>query len=119
MGSWSNITTYHANEGVTYNGSYYGALRTGTNFQPDLYPLYWKLYVAKGAKGDQGDQGAVGVNFRGTWSVTALYNQNDLVSYAGSAFVAFNSNTGHVPTEPNSIYWGLLVAGGSGGGSAI
>ena len=42
---------------VTYLGSAYVAVLSGTNHQPDVSPTYWRLLVAKGAKGDTGDVG--------------------------------------------------------------
>lgn len=79
---------------------------------------------AQGAKGDKGDPGTgAGLQYRGTWSVASLYASNDVVTFAGAAWVSTtNSNIGNTPSA--GLGWGLLLpaasssSGGSGGTSA-
>lgn len=80
----------------------------------------------EGPPGPAGPIGPAGLTFRGTWSNTATYAQNDLVSYEGSGyFVHTAPPVGTLPT--NTAHWTLLVlqgapgdrgpAGPSGGGA--
>ena len=71
----------------------------------------------QGAKGDTGMAGA-GINWRGEWSSSTAYNQNDAVGYQGSSYTSKQaSNTNHVPTD--SAWWDLWVAKGDQGTQGI
>jgi hypothetical protein len=74
----------------------------------------------QGAKGPQGPQGpaAPGLNWRGAWSSTATYSQNDAVFYNWNSYVALKgigSNQGRQPPDPK--YWQLLAAPAAPGAS--
>jgi hypothetical protein len=53
-GAWSALTTYSLNDVVSYNGSSYGAVLSGTNHQPDTSPTFWTLIASGGAGGGSG-----------------------------------------------------------------
>ncbi|WP_237154890.1 hypothetical protein [Oryzibacter oryziterrae] len=63
------------------------------------------------------DCGPQGLNAMGAWSSTATYEENDVVSYKGSAWRAKatgSANTGKDPTT-QTAYWDQLVSKGSTG----
>jgi len=59
-GAWSGATAYAVNDAISYSGSAYISILTGTNHQPDVSPTYWQLVVSQGAQGAQGIQGIQG-----------------------------------------------------------
>lgn len=50
-GPWNSITSYLAGEATQYEGSSYIALVANTNVQPNLNPLTWVLWAARGSTG--------------------------------------------------------------------
>jgi hypothetical protein len=57
------------------------------------------------------DLGKLRFYFRGEWSNSTVYEQNDVVRYGGNSYVYINvaSTSGNLPT--NVTYWGLMVEG--------
>ena len=67
----------------------------------------------QGAKGDTGLAGA-GVNWKGEWSSSTVYSQNDAVGYQGSSYISRqNGNTNQDPTD--TAWWDLWIAKGDQG----
>lgn len=61
-------------------------------------------------KGDlQGAKGDKGLNWRGNWSNSTPYAQDDAVFYNGSSYVCLTGNTG---SQPPSANWDLLAQKG-------
>jgi hypothetical protein len=60
QGEWSSSTEYEIYDGVSYNGSGYIAIQSGTNQTPSSSPSSWKLLVSKGDTGATGATGATG-----------------------------------------------------------
>ena len=67
QGAWNAAMTYNTNDAVTFVGSYWLALNSSTNAQPDISPASWQLISSKGdtgatgAVGPQGPQGPIGL----------------------------------------------------------
>lgn len=75
--------------------------------QTNAVNLLWSLDVDTGA-----NPVASGFNIRGAYSNTTPYNANDIVSAAGSSYVAIQPSTGKDPTQvSSSAYWLLLIDG--------
>lgn len=60
QGTWNSGTAYVFNDGVTFSGTSYIALQSGTNKQPDTNPTYWQLVAQKGDTGATGATGSTG-----------------------------------------------------------
>jgi hypothetical protein len=58
-GSWDSVTTYQANDAVSYNGSSWIAKQTTTNVQP-IEGADWTIVAQQGATGATGATGADG-----------------------------------------------------------
>lgn len=56
-GSWTQNTYYSLRDAVTFSGSTYLALSSGSNQEPDLYPQIWTLLAQAGATGPTGPAG--------------------------------------------------------------
>jgi hypothetical protein len=71
----------------------------------------------KGDKGDTGDKGDPGINvvWRGPWSDSVLYAENDAVSYQGSVYVAEHEFITYPPLSSSPDPWALLVSKGATG----
>ncbi len=52
--------------------------------------------------------------YRGNWSRTVVYGQNDVVVFKGEAWIALKDNKGATPVK-DSLNWGLLAAKGAKG----
>jgi hypothetical protein len=71
----------------------------------------------QGAKGDTGLPGT-GIAWKGEWSNSTAYSQNDAVGYQGSSYISKQgSNTNHVPTD--TVWWDLWVVRGDTGSQGI
>jgi len=98
LGEWSGATQYSVRDAVTYQGSTYYALQTGTDKNPVTETAYWAIL-------------ARGVYWRAAWSGATAYLTGDAVSYAGASYYALQAGTNKNPTtEPT--YWGLMAARG-------
>lgn len=58
-GAWNSATAYTIHDAVTYDGSFWRALRSNTNVPP-VEGLDWTVLAAKGATGSTGATGAAG-----------------------------------------------------------
>jgi collagen type VII alpha len=68
--------------------------------------------------GATGSAGAVGMNFRGMWSIGNNYALNDAVTYGGSTYLAQSPGANFEP-DLYSSYWTVIAqAGGSGSAGA-
>jgi len=123
LGGWLAGTSYAAGSAVSYGGTSYIALAANVGREPDVSPAYWAVLAqggaagapgATGAAGPQGPAGAVGVNFRGAWSLATGYQANDAVTFDGSTYLAL---TGSLGSEPDAApaQWVVLAAKGAAG----
>lgn len=67
-----------------------------------------------GPTGPTGPTGAVGIVWQDRWDELVSYNTNDVVFYAGSAWIAIQSTTGDIP-QAGSLFWEVLVEVGDTG----
>lgn len=103
-GTWSSATTYTARDVVTYNGSSYVAIASGSNKTPDTQTSFWSLMAAAG----------IGFTYRSAWSSATTYAVNDVVTYNGSSYVALLAGSNQNPVTATT-YWSVLAAQGSAG----
>ena len=66
-----------------------------------------------GRDGRDGKDGA-GLNWKGNWKESELYQKNDVVNYLGSSYVALADSRSDYPNRINNS-WDLLAAAGAGG----
>ena len=53
---------------------------------------------------------SLGVNFRGTWDVAAMYSTGDIVTWENGMYMAVQSSIGEDPADDlTETYWGFLV----------
>lgn len=69
---------------------------------------------ATGPTGPMGPAGSPGLVWRDTWSGSASYVINDVVSYNGSSYVATQANSGVTPEDDPSS-WSLVASRGTDG----
>jgi hypothetical protein len=108
MGVWSAAVHYSVNDGVTFGGSTYLALASGSNQEPDLNAQVWAVLAQAGATGATGAQGAAATVSVGT--VTTLV--------AGSLATVSNSGTAAAAVLNFGIPQGVAGTGGSSGTSS-
>jgi collagen type VII alpha len=108
MGVWSATVHYSVNDGVTFGGTTYMALASGSNQEPDLNPQAWAVLAAAGASGATGAQGSAATVAVGT--VTTLA--------AGLPATVSNSGTAAAAVLNFGIPQGVAGTGGSSGTSS-
>jgi hypothetical protein len=67
-----------------------------------------------GPDGPTGATGPVGATWRGTWDITTSFVARDVVSYAGSSYIAVADNTGSQP-DLSPTEWSLVAQAGDTG----
>src|SRR5437588_402794 len=116
-GVWNGSTAYAVNEAVSFNGSSYISIQSGTNQPPDTSPSFWNLLAQQGAAGSGGGTGGSGgVNWTGPWSSSTTYAVNDAVSFSGSSYISILAGTNQQP-DMSPSFWNLLAQEGAAGGS--
>ena len=142
MGPFDNNNNYNAYDVVTYGGSTYVATigirgGGGSPAQNQNWSLMAQLgdtgqtgaqgpQGATGAQGAQGPTGpmgpqgpqgpgGMGFNFRGPFDNTQNYNQNDVVSYNGSSYVATVAIPAGGGTPDQNSNWSVLAQQGNQG----
>lgn len=115
-GAWDASTSYAKLDAVEHNGSCYvwtDDADSTAGDEPGVDEL-WELCAAKGAKGDTGADGA-SIVWRGEWSSTATYSQNDAVSYNGSSYIFTSTidTSGSIPDI--DAEWALMTDRGAPG----
>ena len=124
-GTWSDATTYAANEGADYNGSSYVSLQNANLNQQPPNATWWQLVANKGDQGDpgiQGDQGIQGdpginVVWTGAWNSVTSYVVNDGVESGGSSYICKSEHSNQQP--PNLTYWDLFISKGDQGDQGV
>ena len=129
-GAYDNGRTYQVNEMVEFDGSSYVMSNYigGAGYYPPSYPSHWQVVAIRGATGADGPAGSSGSNgndgpqgpagqsaftWRGQWDYSTFYNQNDVVNYNGSSYVATNSSMYNFPGDGGN--WMLLAQKGDQG----
>lgn len=115
-GAWDASTSYAKLDAVEHNGSCYvwtDDADSTAGDEPGVDEL-WELCAAKGAKGDTGADGE-SIVWRGEWSSTATYSQNDAVSYNGSSYIFTSTidTSGAIPGI--DAEWALMAGRGAQG----
>ena len=115
-GAWDASTSYAKLDAVEHNGSCYvwtDDADSTAGDEPGVDEL-WELCAAKGSKGDTGADGA-SIVWRGEWSSTATYSQNDAVSYNGSSYIFTSTidTSGSIPDI--DAEWALMTDRGAPG----
>ena len=74
----------------------------------------------RGPKGERGKKGYRGTSliWKGPWDPTHPYDENDIVQYYGSTYIAIDNNCNIIPGT-NDTQWELFVAGGLNGQDGI
>lgn len=77
---------------------------------------------ADGLDGEDGPAGTFLNNFQGAWDDGTAYDPGDIVTHAGSSYLALNASTGTTPV--NGATWALIASKGTdgeggGGGSNV
>ena len=69
-----------------------------------------------GPRGERGHRGPRGISFiwKGLWKNNEKYDENDIVQYNGSSYIALNCNWNVVPGSDENI-WDLFAAAGTNG----
>lgn len=87
-----------------------------------LYPLGSGMPGTSGAQGPTGPQGppgpvgAEGLEWKGGWSSSAAYVNDDAVAYNGASYFCITPNTNTPPTGlPTDTNWALLASQGATG----
>jgi hypothetical protein len=97
QGAYSASVQYVQNDVVTYGANAY--VYTNTTASTGSTPTnttYWSVMTA-------------GLQFEGTWSASASYQANDIVTFGGKSYVALQDNTNQDPTE--AAYWDVIADG--------
>ena len=95
QGAWTTGTAYTPDDLITIGGQVYICVTSHTAaalFSTDLTSSYWQL-------------AAGGLNWKGTWNPSTLYNINDLVQWGGTVYACNTSHTSATYTTPT--YLGL------------
>lgn len=107
-GTWASGTSYVKNNLVTYTLSGITFIYIATANPPVGTPPtdinYWRILTIQGQQGVSG----VGLSYRQEWTSSALYSENDAVTYDGAIWMATSSNQNREPSS-NPNYWRLII----------
>jgi len=95
QGNWATSTAYVPDDIVAVGGQVYICVTAHTSsalFSTDLTSAYWQL-------------AAGGLNWKGAWAASTLYQINDLVQWGGTVYACNTSHTSATYTSPT--YLGL------------
>lgn len=110
-GDWNDYTTFIKGNVVSFLGSSYVCVETGSlNSTPGVYPD-WELVAQKG------DLGQIINSWSGQWLVDADYTVGTVVHNGGSAYISYNAVMGEEPGVVGS--WQLFAAKGDKGDIGI
>jgi len=112
QGTWASTTAYVVNDAVSYSGSSYRRLVTGTtSTTPDVDTTNWAVLAAQGAQGAQGNTGAFGVTWKGTWGAAVAYAVRDAVLYSGTSYRRTVAGTTSTTPDQDSTNWTVMALG--------
>lgn len=108
-GVWSSGTSYEVNNLVTYTTSGLTLVYLATATPPvgtvPTNAQYWRLLTIRGQQGVSGQ----GLSYRQEWSVSAVYEINDAVTYTGTLWMALAPSQGVQPGTNSSI-WRQIIS---------
>ncbi len=98
---WTTGTTYYKDDIVAYGGRTYLCVAGHTaaaDFYTDLdnVPTKWNQF-------------SDGQAWKGNWSSTTLYKENDIVKYGGYVYICNNGHTSSSTLEANQSDWDLFA----------
>jgi hypothetical protein len=96
-GTYSASVQYVQNDVVTYGANAY--VYTSTTASTGNTPTnttYWSVMTS-------------GLQFEGTWSASASYQTNDIVTFGGKSYVSLQDNVNYDPTQTS--YWDVIADG--------
>lgn len=99
-GEWDSAGLYVANEIVTYKGSMYLVVNTKLAADTATPPNDIKYVLL-----------ARGLNYRGQWVNTSVYDNNEVVIYEGSTYISTVNGTTGGAVPPNNTNFSLLASG--------
>ena len=97
---WDSTIAYKIGNAVEYNNNAYICIQDNTNQLPTNVNYWVKLI---GLQGDKGTPG-IGVNYRGQWQSTQIYNKNDAVIYGDYIWVAMRDNVTITPSSASDAW---------------
>ena len=97
---WDSAIAYKIGNAVEYNNNAYICIQDNTNQLP-TNANYWVELI--GLQGDKGTPG-IGVNYRGQWQSTQIYNKNDVVIYGDYIWVAMRDNVTITPSSTSDAW---------------
>jgi hypothetical protein len=111
QGSYAAGVVYALHDVVTFGGSSYVSLTGGNQANTPGVASQWAV-LAQGGTGGVGS--GVGVAYQGTYSSTANYGLNDLVTFQGSSYISLIAgNHGNTPNATPGA-WGVMALGAVG-----
>jgi len=98
---WTTGTTYYKDDIIAYGGRTYLCVvghTAAADFYTDLdnIPTKWNLF-------------ADGQVWKGDWTATTLYKENDIVKYGGYVYICNNGHTSDSTLEDNQSDWDLFA----------
>ncbi len=98
---WATGTTYYKDDIVAYGGKTYICVAghdSALDFYTDLenIPAKWNQF-------------SDGQDWKGNWSATTLYKENDIVKYGGYVYICNNGHTSSTTLEANQANWDLFA----------
>lgn len=98
---WVTGTTYYKDDIVAYGGRTYLCVAGHTaaaDFYTDLdnIPTRWNKFTD-------------GQEWKGNWTQTTLYKENDIVKYGGYVYICNNGHTSSTTLETNQSNWDLFA----------
>jgi hypothetical protein len=100
LGAWSSLTNYVIGNQVTFGtpSSYYIALSSSTNLQPNTHPANWQLISTTNTD-----------LYEGAYNAGTAYVPGNFVSFTdGNFYVCISNTTGNAPSPTGSSFWTLL-----------
>jgi len=99
--NWATGTSYYKDDIVAYGGKTYVCVIGHTadaDFYTDLenIPARWNQF-------------SDGQSWKGDWTATTLYKQNDIVKYGGYVYICNNGHTSSSVLETNQSDWDLFA----------
>lgn len=128
LGQWSSSYEYQQDDTVGYGGEVFVSAASGNINNIPGSSSQWELLLARGvdgvagiqgAQGPQGPPGAGNVQYMGTYSPSAQYTPNQIVTFAddGRTYYCLQNATGIDPTD--NTYWQVFVDRGPQGPQGV
>ena len=122
-GSYSAAATYAAQDLVSYAGAAWVSLVAGNvGVTPGTSDAAWGLLVPAASSATAGGGGttttATSLGYKGVYSPVAVYGTNDVVTFAGAAWVSISSGNTNNEPDTSALFWAVLVPAATSTGQA-